>query len=150
MVTMVKVISINISKHKGISKTPLTSGIFRENEGLVGDAHAGPGPRQVSLIAKESIDKFNRNIKLKNLCAKNGIFGENLTTTGVALHKLKVGTRIKIGEVTLEISQIGKECHTHCAIFQKVGKCIMPSEGVFAKVIQGGAIKVDDSIIIMR
>ncbi|MCL0096886.1 MOSC domain-containing protein [Thermodesulfovibrionales bacterium] len=141
-----RVVSINISKRKRIPKTPVASGLFGVNEGLIGDAHSGPGARQVSLMAKESIDRFNTDITLKKLCAKKGMFGENLTTEGIKLHKLKIGTKLKINDVILEISQIGKECHTRCAIYHQIGECIMPREGVFARVIQSGVIRTGDLI----
>ncbi len=147
---MGRVISINISQKKRTSKKPVSHGFFRINEGLAGDAHSGPGLRQVSLIAKESIDRFNKSVKLKKLSVKEGLFGENLTTEGIELHRLKIGTKLKIKDVILKISKIGKECHTHCAIYQQIGKCIMPEEGVFARVIHGGVIRAGDPISIVK
>jgi MOSC domain-containing protein YiiM len=143
---MAKVVSINISKKKGVAKIPIDSGYFKINVGLVGDAHSGPGNRQVSLLAKESIERFE---KLKKVCIKRGVFGENLTTEGIELHNLKIGTRLKINKVVLEVSKIGKECHDFCSIGKKAGDCIMPKEGIFAKVIEEGEIRVGDKIVVI-
>jgi len=146
---MAKVLSINISEKKGIAKTPIPEGEFKEDYGLVGDAHAGGGIRQVSLLAVESRRKIENHPKIK-LCLKNGDFGENITTEGIILHTLPIGTRLKIGEVVLEVSKIGKECHAPCAIKKKVGICVMPNEGIFAVVRKGGRIRVGDSIEIIE
>ena len=142
---MAKVIAICRSDEKGTRKELVPEGIFKEDYGLLNDAHADSGThRQVSLLAIESIDKMRK----LGLELKPGDFAENLTTEGIDLLTLIPGTRITVGdEVVLEISQIGKECHTGCAIFKQVGKCIMPKEGVFAKVIRGGLVKADDPII---
>jgi MOSC domain-containing protein YiiM len=142
-------VSINIGTKKGMAKTPIQRGFFKKDMGLVGDAHCGPGIRQVSLLAKESIDRFNRNAKLKKICVKKGMFGENLTTEGIELHTLKIGTKLRINNVVLEVSKIGKECHTFCSIGRKVGDCVMPREGIFARVIEGGEIRVGDRIIVI-
>lgn len=142
---MAKIISVNISTKKHIPKKNIEKGIFKVNHGLVGDAHAAPGDRQVSLLAKESYDKFEKS-NLKKVCLKNGIFAENLTTEGIILHKLEIGTKLKINNVILKVSKIGKECNTICTIAKEVGSCIMPKEGVFAKVIKGGEIKTGDKI----
>lgn len=146
---MAGIIAVNISNKKHIPKKNIKKGIFKVNCGLVGDAHAGPGIRQVSLLAKESYDKFERS-NLKKVCLKSGIFAENLTTEGIILHKLKIGTKLKINNVILKISKIGKKCHAVCTIAKKVGSCIMPKEGVFAKVLKGGEIKVGDEIEIIK
>ncbi|PKM96420.1 MAG: MOSC domain-containing protein [Firmicutes bacterium HGW-Firmicutes-1] len=138
-----KVIAVNISKEKGVIKESIPEGYFQEDHGLVGDAHAGKWHRQVSLLAQESIDKMTR-IGIEGLCS--GKFAENITTEGLILHELEVGTRLQIGNTIQEISQIGKECHSGCAIKVQVGQCIMPKEGVFTRVIQSGEIKVGDSI----
>ncbi len=142
---MAKIIAVNISNKKHISKENIRKGTFKINYGLVGDAHAAPGVRQVSLLAKESYDKFRKS-NMKKACLKNGIFAENLTTEGIILHKLEIGTKLKVNKTILEISKIGKECHAVCTIARKVGNCIMPKEGVFARVIKGGEIKVGDEI----
>ncbi len=142
-----KVISVNISKEKGVIKESIPEGYFQESHGLVGDAHAGKWHRQVSLLAQESIDKMTK-VGIEGLCS--GKFAENITTQGIELHTLKVGTLLKIGETIQELSQIGKECHTGCAIKVQVGQCIMPKEGIFTKVIQSGIVKAGDSIEIVE
>ncbi len=144
---MSSVIAVCKSKKKGTRKEAVAEGFLKEGYGLVGDAHADClTHRQVSLLAIESIDKM-RSLGL-NL--GSGDFAENITTEGIDLVSLPVGTRIGIGDkVILEVTQIGKECHTACAIRRQVGKCIMPEEGVFAKVIRGGAVKAGAEIIIV-
>lgn len=144
---MAKVVSINISDKKGMIKNPIYEGEFIENHGLKEDAHAGKWHRQVSLLAKESIDKM-KAMGVEGLSF--GKFAENITTEGIVLYTLPVGTKLRIGQTMHEITQIGKECHTGCAIKNKVGKCIMPKEGIFTRVIHGGKIKVGDSIEIIR
>lgn len=141
-----KVVAISISKKKGIPKTNVKSARLIENFGIEGDVHAGNWHRQVSFLAIESIDRM-RAKGLPNL--RPGAFAENITTEFLTLPEIEVGTQIKIGkEAELEITQIGKECHSKCAIFFKVGDCVMPREGIFAKVINGGEIFVNDEIII--
>jgi len=132
------------SKGKGTRKKPVESGLIKEEFGLVDDAHADcTTHRQISLLAEESIDKM-RQMGLK---VGPGDFAENLTTRGIDLPALPIGTRLLVGqEVLLEVSQIGKECHTRCAIFQQAGTCVMPLEGVFARVIRGGVVKPGDPI----
>jgi len=139
-----RVIAVCRSDTKGVSKEPIAEGVLKEEFGLEGDAHADGGwHRQVSLLATESIEKM----RALGLDLKPGDFAENLTTEGIELMILPVGTRLTVGkEVILEISQIGKECHVGCAIFKQVGKCIMPKEGVFARVIKGGKVKAGDAI----
>ncbi|MEE8420979.1 MAG: MOSC domain-containing protein [Dehalococcoidales bacterium] len=142
---MASIVAVCTSNKKGIRKEAIAEGLFQTERGLVGDAHAGViDRRQVSLLATESIDKMrNRGLELVP-----GDFAENLTTEGIDLHHLPIGTRLTVGdEVALEISQIGKECHTACAIRRKVGECIMPEEGVFARVITGGTIRTGDRIL---
>ena len=141
---MAKIVVVSRSEKKGTRKEPVHCGCFKENYGLDDDAHAEPGiNRQVSLLAVESIDKM----RSLGFDVSPGDFAENLTTQGIELPSLPVGTRLKVGgEVTLEISQIGKECHSGCAIFRKIGKCVMPNEGVFARVIHDGEIRPGDEI----
>ncbi len=141
---MAKVIAVCTSETKGVSKNPIEVGHMLEEFGLEGDAHADSAwHRQVSLLATESIDKMRRF----GLDLKPGDFAENLTTEGIEVFTLPVGTRLRVGDETiLEVSQIGKECHVGCAIRQKVGKCIMPVEGVFARVIHGGNVHPGDEI----
>ncbi len=140
---MASIIAVCTSKKKGIPKEPIAEGFFEEERGLAGDAHAGQiDSRQVSLLARESIDKM----RSRGLELVPGDFAENLTTEGIDLPHLPVGTRLNVGGVILEVSQIGKECHTACAIRRKVGECIMPEEGIFARVIKGGTIRTGDEI----
>jgi MOSC domain-containing protein YiiM len=140
------VISVNISSDKGQKKHGIGAGLLLENHGLARDAHAGMEIRQVSLLATESIEK----IRAKGLDAKPGDFAENITTTGIILHDLPLGTRLAVGgTVILELTQIGKECHDRCAIFRQVGDCVMPREGVFARVIMGGHVAEGDEIRVM-
>ena len=139
-----EVIAVCRSDKKGTSKDVVLAGQFCEGFGMVSDAHADFAThRQVSLLATESIDKMRK----LGLNLGPGAFAENLTTEGIDLVSLPVGTKVKVGkEVVLEISQIGKECHAGCAIFRQVGKCIMPKEGVFARVVKGGEISAGDKI----
>ena len=141
---MAKIIAVCKSKEKGTKKEPAEQGTLKEDYGLVGDAHADCCThRQISLLARESIDKM----KGKGFDVGPGDFAENLTTEGVSLTSLPVGTQMLIGtEVVLEITQIGKDCHAKCAIFREIGKCIMPKEGIFAKIIRGGIVKAGDPI----
>ena len=138
-----KILAISISEKKGVRKTNVNSAILKEDFGIVGDAHAGTKNRQVSLLAQESIEKM----KAKGLKVKAGDFAENITTEGLDLLGLKIGDKLKIeDEVVLELSQIGKECHTRCSIYYQAGDCVMPREGIFVKVIKGGQIKAGDKI----
>lgn len=145
---MAKVVSVGISKTKGTRKDAVAKGIVRENYGLEGDAHADSAwHRQVSLLAQESIEKMRR----QGYKVGPGDFAENLTCEGIDLVALPIGTRVTVGkDIILEISQIGKECHTGCAVFLQTGKCIMPKEGVFAKVIKGGTVAAGDEIKIIE
>lgn len=141
-----RVVAISISRKRGIPKSNVQSAKLIENHGIEGDAHAGNWHRQVSFLAIESIDKMRAG-GLPNL--RPGAFAENITTEFLNVPAFKIGTRIKIGESSeLEITQIGKECHDKCAIYFKVGDCVMPREGVFARVIKSGEIKVNDKIVI--
>lgn len=140
---MARVVSINSSVKKGTVKLPVQSGFLLEDGGLRGDAHAGDGHRQLSLLDSESISE------LQELSAQNiplGSFAENITTEGISLFHLPIGTRLFIGKSLIEITQIGKKCHSDCEIKKKVGKCVMPQRGVFARVIKGGEISVGDEI----
>ena len=145
-----KVFSLNISKKKGEPKEKVERVIFRENYGILGDVHAGRDKkRQVSLLSWERMNQENFCFKKSGIKLRPGIYAENITTEGVKLSELKIGSKLKVGEVILEISQIGKECHKYCEIYKKVGKCIMPKEGIFARVIKGGEVKVGDIIEIL-
>ncbi|HEX3029020.1 MAG TPA: MOSC domain-containing protein [Clostridia bacterium] len=143
---MARVVAINISEKKGVPKTTIDEGEFVVDFGLKGDAHGGNWHRQVSLLGQESIDKVKAQ-GIKGLCT--GKFAENITTEGIELYTLPIGTRLDINGVILEVTQIGKECHQKCAIFHQVGDCVMPKEGIFVKVVQGGLIKKDDIIKVL-
>ncbi|HEY5502382.1 MAG TPA: MOSC domain-containing protein [Candidatus Anoxymicrobiaceae bacterium] len=146
MGTRGKVISVNISELTGEKKHNVECCLFVVGQGLEGDAHAGEWHRQVSLLAVESIDKM----RLEGLDVWPGDFAENVTTQGVELVTLPIGSHLKIGkDITVEITQIGKECHTPCAIGKAVGDCIMPREGVFARVLEGGKAAVGDDIEVL-
>ncbi|MGE5677320.1 MAG: MOSC domain-containing protein [Pseudomonadota bacterium] len=138
-----KVVAVNISEKKGVPKKTIEQGEFRIDHGLVGDAHAGNWHRQVSLLGIESINKM-KALGIEGLCT--GKFAENLTTEGIVLYELPVGTKLRIGETIQEVTQIGKECHVKCAIFQQIGSCVMPTEGIFTKVLKEGIIKAGDEI----
>lgn len=146
---MAYVVSVNISDKKGQMKKPIEKGYFEVNFGLVGDAHAGSFNRQVSLLANESIDKFNKMHPESQEPITYGQFAENITTQGIELYTLPIGTKLKIGQVELEITQIGKKCHEFCEIKSIAGDCIMPREGIFTKVLTPGWIKPGDEIEII-
>ncbi len=139
---MAKVLSINISNKTGIVKQPVEQAEFIHG-GIKGDAHCGCDEiRQVSLLADESVDKM----RAMGLNLGAGVFAENITTQGMELKTLPIGTKLKIGETIQEVSKIGKECHDGCAIKQQTGTCVMPTEGIFTRVLQGGIVKAGDSI----
>jgi len=141
-----KVVSVNISPEKGVRKVNVVQSCLLPEFGLKDDAHAGKWHRQVSLLAMESIGKMVR----LGLQVGPGDFAENITTQGLDLLKLPVGTRFRIGENSLlEVTQIGKVCHTRCAIYYQAGDCVMPKEGIFARVLEGGEIKVGDEIYVL-
>jgi len=143
----VNILAINISKKKGVPKTEVQQAVLLKDRGIEGDAHAGPGKRQISLLAKESIDKIRDRIET-GLCF--GRFAENITTGGIVLSELEIGTRLQLGdEAVIEVTQIGKECHNECEIKRIAGECVMPKEGVFGAVIKGGAITKGDAIRIV-
>lgn len=140
----VKVLSVNISEKKGEIKNPVDKIVITE-KGVENDAHAGDWHRQVSLLAKESIDKFEEVLGRK---LNFGEFAENITTEGITLYTMKPGDKLKIADVEMEVTQIGKKCHGDgCAIFSQVGKCVMPKEGIFARVLKTGTIKPGDEIV---
>lgn len=138
-----KLIAICTSEKKGTQKQQVETAVLRENHGIEGDAHAGNWHRQVSLLGLEKIEEF----RARGADVEFGAFGENLVIEGFDFRNLPVGTSFRIGDVLLEMTQIGKECHSHCAIYHMVGDCIMPREGVFAKVVHGGEIKVGDEVV---
>lgn len=131
-----RIVSVNISDAKQTRKAPVTKVTLIEGNGVKGDAHAGPGKRQVSLLASEDIAIMRQN----GANVTSGDFAENITTEGIDLPALPIGTRLTIGNAVLEVSQIGKKCHTGCDIMKQAGSCIMPSRGIFAMVITGGVI----------
>lgn len=142
---MSKVLSVNISKTKGERKKPIEQATLKPDHGLVGDAHAGAPTKQVSLLDQSDIKPLQRQLE-ENLSP--GAFAENLTTTGVCFDRYaSLGTTVRVGtEVILEVSQIGKKCHEDCLIKQKTGKCVMPSRGIFFRVLQGGSIEPGDPL----
>jgi len=161
------VVSVSLSAEKGVSKLPVEAVELRPDWGVAGDAHAAPGDRQVSLLAEETIERMKRMLASvaerdeSDSCHKAGgsqeeitpdelgpgSFAENITTRGLDLPVLPLGTRVTFGdEVVTEVSRIGKECHTHCAIFEKIGHCPMPEEGIFVRVIQGGTVRPGDEV----
>ncbi len=133
---MAYVMAVCVSQNKGERKKPVESVELRENHGIVGDAHAGDWHRQVSLLAQESIEKM----RALGLDVSAGDFAENITTSGIDLVSLPIGAHLQVGKALLEVTQIGKECHTRCAIFYQAGDCVMPKEGIFVKVLRGGTI----------
>ena len=140
-----KIKAISISKNKGAKKQNISEALLKENFGIMGDAHAGT-ERQVSLLAQESIEKMRH----KGLNVKSGDFAENITTEGIDLMALKPGSKLKIGkQVLLEITQLGKVCHTRCSIYYQAGDCVMPKEGVFGRVLKGGIIKPEDKVEVL-
>lgn len=138
-----KLISLNISKNTGTVKTPVDSITLVEEKGVLNDAHFNKlSDRQVSILSIEDIEYTNNNM---NANLKPGDFAENITTKGIELFTLPIGTKLYIGETILEVSKIGKECHKGCDIQKSVGSCIMPKRGIFARVIKGGEIKLEDT-----
>ncbi len=148
-----EIVSLNISVATGTRKKPVDAVILVEGRGIDGDAHAGlADERQVSLLAVEEIEKASERLGINRCVVAEGMetlapgdFAENITTKGVQLHLLPVGTRIRIGEALLEVSRIGKECHAACEIRRLVGDCVMPRKGVFARVLKGGEVRREDS-----
>jgi MOSC domain-containing protein YiiM len=138
-----KIVSINLSKQKGTRKVGVSVAELVQEDGLKGDAHAGPWHRQVSFLSSENIQAARQ----KGLDVSFGDFAENITTQGIDWKTVPVGTQLQLGDTAIvEITQIGKECHKKCAIYYQAGDCIMPREGIFGRVIQGGTIKLNDSI----
>ena len=143
---MAQVVSVNISERKGTVKREVPEIQLRRRHGIVGDAHAGDWHRQISLLAEESVDKMRA--LLPDL--QPGAFAENINTRGLELKSLPVGTRLRLGEAAVEITQIGKECHSDCEIKRLTGKCVMPTEGVFAVVVREGTVRKGDEIEIIK
>lgn len=137
-----RVVAVSVSARKGEKKVPVPSVVLLPDHGVRDDAHAGPGIRQVSLLAEESIAKM----RAKGLSVGPGDFAENVTVAGVVLPALPVGTRLRVGKALLEVTQIGKECHERCAIYVQAGDCVMPREGIFARVVRGGEVAAGDAV----
>ena len=144
---MAKVVSVNISEKKGTLKKPVPEIELKLRHGIVGDAHAGDWHRQISLLAEESIDTMRPRSPID---LDPGIFAENINTEGIDLKGLPVGTHLRIGETEVEVTKIGKECHNDCAIKKAVGKCVMPTEGIFAVVVKEGVVRPGDEIEVLK
>ena len=146
---MGKIFSINFSAAKGVPKERTQTAVLVKHHGIRGDAHAGTELRQVSLLPMESVRGQIETAKIKNAAVRlrPGIYAENITTEGINLAALRLGDKLRVGKTAvLQISKIGKECHKHCAIYHQVGDCIMPREGIFGEVLEGGEICVGDSV----
>jgi MOSC domain-containing protein YiiM len=140
-----RIVAISVSKKKGIPKTNVPSALLTENRGIEGDVHAGNWHRQVSLLALESINK----IRAKGLNVRPGAFAENITTEFIDIPRLHVGDTMRIGNTVLEVTQIGKDCVAKCAIYYHAGDCVMPREGIFARVVRGGEIRTGDTLDVL-
>ncbi len=140
------VVSVNISPQKTVRKTPVDEATLAPEHGIVGDAHAGEWHRQVSLLAEESIEKMRDT----GLDVGAGDFAENITTRGIDLLSLPIGTKLRLGKAQVEVTQIGKECHTRCAIYYQAGDCVMPREGIFVRVLDGGSVRAGDSVVVLE
>jgi MOSC domain-containing protein YiiM len=140
-----KIVAVCTSEKTGTRKANVGSALVKINWGIEGDAHAGEWHRQVSLLAMESIDKM----RAQGLEVGPGDFAENITTEGLVLYELPIGTRMKMGETLAEVTQIGKVCHDRCAIYEQAGDCVMPREGIFVRILQGGQVNVGDEIEIL-
>ena len=143
---MASVVSVNISEKKGEQKHPVPEISLKLRHGIVGDAHAGDWHRQISLLAEESVDTMRSACPIP---LDSGVFAENINTRGLDLKNLPVGTRLRIGETEVEVTQIGKKCHNDCAIKRAVGKCVMPTEGIFAVVVKEGTVRAGDEIEVL-
>ena len=145
MNTTGEIVAVCTSDRKGIPKRPIAHGLLKANWGLDGDAHAGDWHRQVSLLAIESINKMRE----KGLDVRPGSFAENITTKGVELYTLPVGTSMRLGTALVRVTQIGKVCHTRCAIYQQAGDCVMPREGIFVEILEPGTVSAGDAVEIL-
>ena len=143
---MGKIQAICISEKKGTAKVPVKQAKLIEDYGIEFDAHAGKWHRQISLLSYEKVEEFCK----RGAVVEHGAFGENILASGIDFRRLPVGTKLSIQQVIVEVTQIGKECHAHCAIYHQVGDCIMPREGVFARVLQGGIISEGDEIDVIE
>ena len=144
---MAKVVSVNISERKGEQKHPVAQIELKLRHGIIGDAHAGDWHRQVSMLAEESVDTMRASSPIP---LDAGVFAENINTVRIDLKALPIGTHLRIGETEVEVTQIGKECHNACAIRKAVGKCVMPTEGIFVVVVKEGTVRAGDEIEILE
>ena len=144
---MAEVTAVNISREKGVRKESVPYIDLKLRHGIVGDAHAGDWHRQISLLADESVDTMRAICPLE---LDAGIFAENINTRGIELKTLPVGTHLRVGETELEVTQIGKQCHNDCAIKKATGKCVMPTEGIFAVVVKEGRVRAGDTIEVLK
>lgn len=140
-----QVVAVCVSDRTGIPKRPIEEGVLKVKWGIEGDAHAGDWHRQVSLLAMESIDKM----RAKGLNVRPGSFAENITTQGLVLHTLPVGTKMRLGAALVEVTQIGKICHEKCAIYYQAGDCVMPREGIFVRILTPGSVATGDAVEIL-
>ena len=144
---MAYVTAVNISEKKGVSRHAVPYVELKRHHGIVGDAHAGDWHRQISLLADESVDTMREVCPIE---LDAGVFAENINTRGIELKTLPVGTHLRVGETELEVTQIGKQCHNDCQIKRTAGKCVMPTEGIFAIVIKEGRVKAGDEIEVLK
>ncbi len=144
--TVAEVVSVNISERKGTVKHPVPEIQLRLRHGIVGDAHAGDWHRQISMLSEESVDKMREMLPQ----LKAGAFAENINTVGIDLKSLPIGTRLRVGETEVEVTQIGKECHNDCAIKKATGTCVMPTEGIFVIVVREGVVRPGDPVEILE
>ena len=144
---MAEVTAVNISKEKGVRKESVPYIDLKLRHGIVGDAHAGDWHRQISLLADESVDTMRTACPIE---LDAGIFAENINTRGIMLKTLPVGTHLRVGETELAVTQIGKQCHNDCAIKKATGKCVMPTEGIFAVVVKEGRVRAGDTIEVLK
>lgn len=144
---MAKVVSVNISERRGEQKHPVEAVELKLRHGIVGDAHAGNWHRQISLLAEESIDTMRHAVPVS---LPSGAFAENINTVGIDLKHLPIGTHLRIGPAEVEVTQIGKECHNDCAIRRTAGRCVMPTDGIFAVVVREGTVRAGDEIEILE
>lgn len=140
-----EIVAVCVSDRKGVPKHPIGQGVLKVDWGIEGDAHAANWHRQVSLLALESIDKM----RAKGLNVRPGSFAENITTKGIELYTLPVGTRMRLGTALVEVTQIGKICHDRCAIYEQAGDCVMPREGIFVKILDPGVVAAGDAVEIL-
>ncbi len=142
---MARVLAVCISDIRGIQKHPVEKAELRVGHGIAGDAHAGVWHRQISILGIDSVNRLRDRVSVE---IKAGDFAENILIEGIEIYKLPVGTKLRIGTALVEITQIGKECHADCAIRQQAGDCVMPREGVFAKVLENGVVKPGDILLV--